>query len=152
SGSVSMTTALEPLAHARLPAEYRGLGRCFRDNVRATDVRFQGALSTVTQPLCVRLARHPRLRKEQVTGAISDYRKLIPSEFRLGEITPRPDRDAFAIRECRLTATVLHSRDWVDDDPIEPGVAGEILSAIRSRQAHLRLVSDRDCFVACSGE
>jgi hypothetical protein len=117
--------ALDIQHSTRLPAEFRGLARKYRAEVRETDLKFEHALTRVTQPLGDRLKRHPRLRHEQVSGTIADYRKSIPAGFRFGDIAVKPDRDEFRITETRLTATVMHNRDWVEEHPIplEPGVA-----------------------------
>jgi hypothetical protein len=91
--------------------------------VRAVDARFEAALSTILAPLRERLKRHPRLREEQAKIATLRYRRLVPAEFRIGELETAPDRDALRISEQRLTATWMHSDAWTGDDTYEPGVA-----------------------------
>jgi hypothetical protein len=115
-----LAPALAP--STRVSAEARGLARQLRDRVRVIDLRFDAALSTVTAPLRARLRHHIRLRHEQVKIAALAYRRDMPSEFRLGDVTIIPDRDRFAISEVRLTATVQKGAVWEDDD-VEPGIA-----------------------------
>jgi hypothetical protein len=107
----------------RVSAEFRGLTRLFRDRVRAVDMQFEQALVAVLAPLRERLKRHPRLREEQVKIAVLTYRREIPTEFRLGELTITPDRDCFEVRETKLIATWFNAVAWGDDDQREPGVA-----------------------------
>jgi hypothetical protein len=106
----------------KVAAEYRGLARLFRDEIKAVDVRMDKALAVVAKPLVARLRRHHRLRHELIAVAVKTYRMTIPAEFRFGEIEVRPDRDAFEIAELRATATWINSRDW-DSDATEAGVA-----------------------------
>jgi hypothetical protein len=106
----------------RVPAEYRGLTRLFREEVRAVDEAFDRALATIAAPLIARLRRHHRLRHELVAAAVHRYRRTAPAAFRLGEVSVMPDRDAFEIAEVRLTATWINSTTW-DSDAHEPGVA-----------------------------
>jgi hypothetical protein len=86
------------------------------------DTRFDAALSTVLAPLQERLRHHVRLREEQARIAALAYRRAIPTEFRLGELTITPDRDVFAVTETRLTATWFNITSWVAGDTREPGV------------------------------
>jgi hypothetical protein len=111
------------LEATRVGAEFRGLARQFCDAVRAVDLRLEKAMPAVVAPLIARLRRHPRLRHELVVGAAHLYRKLVPDTFRLADITVRPDRDCFEVRDCRLTSTWMADPDWEGDDPTEPGVA-----------------------------
>jgi hypothetical protein len=109
------------LDRPRVGAEYRGLARRFRNEVRAEDEVFDRALGRVAAPLVARLRRHPRLRHE-LTAATKTYTNAIPRTFRLREVEVTPDRDDFAVGEVRLTATWINSREWADD-AVEPGVA-----------------------------
>jgi hypothetical protein len=106
----------------RIGAEYRGLARRFRDEVRAADAQLETTLSAVTPPLHRRLRHHVRLRHEQAQSAVVLYRRLAPAAFRIGEVTMLPDRDCFEISETRLTATWLHASDWAAGNE-EQGVA-----------------------------
>jgi hypothetical protein len=107
----------------RVSAEFRGLARVFRAEVRAVDMRFEAALAALLQPLRERLKRHPRLREEQVKIAALAYRRETPGEFRLGALTIIPDRGHFMVQETRLIATWFNATAWGDDDAREPGVA-----------------------------
>jgi hypothetical protein len=63
-----------------------------------------------------------RLRPEQARIAALAYRRTVPGDFRLGELTINPDRDAFTVSETRLTATWFTASTWVHGDTREPGV------------------------------
>jgi hypothetical protein len=106
----------------RVPAEYRGCARLFRDEVKRIDEQMDVALATISAPLIARLRRRHRLRHELIAGAVKIYRKVVPPAFRFGEIEVHPNRDHFAISECRLTASWINSTTW-DSDAHEPGVA-----------------------------
>jgi hypothetical protein len=110
------------LDRPKVPAEYRGLARCFRNEVRAVDEVMDPALAAIAKPLVARLRRHHRLRHELIAAAVKTYRMTVPSAFRFGEVEVTPDRDAFEIAETRATATWINSRDW-DRDATEAGVA-----------------------------
>jgi hypothetical protein len=113
---------LDSIAPPRLPAEYRGLARIFRAEVKSTDSKFNAVLSAIMKPLQGRLKRHPKLRIEQIAGAERVYRAMVPQAFRIGEIEVNRDRAAFSISEVRLTATWLRIAAWEDEDS-EPGLA-----------------------------
>jgi hypothetical protein len=53
---------------SRVPAEFTGQARVFRDQVRAVDLAMYAALAMITEPLRARLGRHPKLRNEMVAG------------------------------------------------------------------------------------
>jgi hypothetical protein len=114
---------LASLDQSKVPAEYRGLARLFRDEVKAVDVRLDRTLVTIAAPLNARLRRHPRLRHEQIAIAVKLYGRDVPAAFRLGEVEVHPDRDAFEITETRLTATWMNATAWRDDDATEQGIA-----------------------------
>jgi hypothetical protein len=111
------------LERPKVPAEFRGLARLFRDEVKRVDVRMNEALAAIARPLVARLRRHPRLRHELIAAAVKIYHATTPAEFRLGEIEVNPDRDAFLIAETRATATWINIAAWNNDDATEPGVA-----------------------------
>jgi hypothetical protein len=127
------------LDRPKVPAEYRGLARQFRNEVRAEDEVFDRALGRVAAPLIARLRRHPRLRHELIAAATKTYTNAIPRTFRLREVEVEPDRDDFAIGEVRLTATQIHSTAWTNDDN-EPGVGiAHIALAMRPRKGLVRV-------------
>jgi hypothetical protein len=57
------------LAAPRVPAEFAGLARAFRSQVKLVDVAMNEALIAITTPLRARLSRHPKLRREMIAGA-----------------------------------------------------------------------------------
>jgi hypothetical protein len=106
-----------------VPAEFKGLARLFRAEVKAVDGAFDHAIATIAAPIRARLKRHPRLRWEQVAGATRIYHQLTPARFRLTETEVNPDRAAFSISEARIGASWMHDLAWNDDAYAEPGVA-----------------------------
>jgi hypothetical protein len=110
------------LDRPRVGAEWRGLARVYRDRVKVEDLAFERTSSTIASALRTRLKRHPRLRHEQMAGAVRNWRCGIPTTFRLGNLTTTLDRDEFAIAEPRLGVTWLHDDAWEDDEH-EQGIA-----------------------------
>jgi hypothetical protein len=110
------------LDRPKVPAEFRGAARLFRNEVKRVDEVMDPALAAIAKPLVARLRRHPRLRRELVAAAVHQYRRTIPAAFRFGEIEVTPDRDKFAIRETRLTATWINAVSW-HPDAVEAGIA-----------------------------
>jgi hypothetical protein len=130
-----MSATLDP---PRLGAEHRGQARLFRDAVKAGDHELARVVGSIARPLRARLARHPRLRCEQIMQAERLYRALTPARFRLGPIEVERDRDAFRIAELRLTSTWLFDRAWGDDpEQAEQGIA---VAAFSLAQEGRRLV------------
>jgi hypothetical protein len=111
------------LDRTRVPPEYTGRARVFRDRVREADEVMDRVLASIAAPLNARLKRHPRLRHELIAAAVKLYYGLVPAVYRLGTVEVTPSRDDFAVREVRVTATWMHSPMWAGADPIEPGVA-----------------------------
>lgn len=58
---------------------------------------------------CDRVCSHPKLRHEQIVGAVRLYGITVPSRFSLGEVEVNRDRAAFSISEQRLSVT------WMSD-------------------------------------
>jgi len=96
----------------RVPSEYAGLARLFHREVQIDDREAEKAHRVITKPLRYRVQRHPRLRPEQVAGAIRQYRQLVPSRFRIGELAINPDRASFSIADRRLLVTWLNAETW----------------------------------------
>ena len=71
----------------KVPAEFIGLARVFRAEVKMVDAVVEEALDLICAPLQARLARHPKLRHEQVAGTGRQYDQLIPSQFRIGPVS-----------------------------------------------------------------
>jgi hypothetical protein len=119
-----MSTALLERPTVKVPAEFVGLARLYRNSVESEDKLFDRAVATITAPLRARLRRHPLLRGEQVAQAERLYARTVPSVFRFGVPLIAPDRAAFSIIEHRLTATLLHDDHWQDAENYnEAGVA-----------------------------
>ena len=110
------------LERPKVPAEYRGLARVFRDKVFAVDAKMNRALPPIIRPLLTRVRRHPRLRDEQIATAMKLYRRDVPAAFRIGTIEVHPDRARFSIAETRLTASWMNNTEW-DSNAEEPGIA-----------------------------
>jgi hypothetical protein len=100
---------------SRVGAQWRGLARQFRRQVKTDDVTIDRVLPGITAPLRARLRRHPKLRREQIAGAERCYRAAIPSAFRIGDLLVNTRRAAFRITEIRLSATWIACDDWQDD-------------------------------------
>jgi hypothetical protein len=104
-------------------AEFSGLARQFREAVRAADTEMEKALKTITAPLRLRLKRHPRLRLEQIAGAVRRYEVTVPSAFRIGVPEMTKSRSAFSIQENRLCPSWMNDLSWNDLRFKEPGIA-----------------------------
>jgi hypothetical protein len=115
-------TLLRP-AVPRVPVEYVGLARRFRDAVQAIDTETDRALAAITAPLRARARRHPKLRHEQIAQAERVYRGTVPSDFRIGTIAIDRDRASFRIAETRICPTWMNDCAWQDVRYREPGVA-----------------------------
>jgi hypothetical protein len=108
---------------SRVPAEFTGQARVFRDQVRAVDLAMDAALARITEPLHVRLGRHPKLRNEMVVGMARLYSMLVPPQFRLGAVEATRHRTEFAIVERRIAVSGLKHDEWTDPEHREPGVS-----------------------------
>ena len=108
---------------SRVPAEFTGQARVFRDQVRAVDLAMDAALAMITEPLRARLGRHPKLRNEMVVGTARLYSMLVPPQFRLGAVEATRQRTEFAIVERRIAVSWLRHDEWTDPEHREPGVS-----------------------------
>ena len=107
---------------ARVPFEFIGPARVFRDKVKVVDTAMDEALVVITAPLRARLKRHHKLRTEMLADTTRRYNALVPAEFRIGEVEGTKHKTEFAIVETRLSASLLHCIAWVDPEIREPGV------------------------------
>ena len=114
---------LDPATVSRVPAEFTGQARVFRDQVRAVDLAMDAALAMITEPLRARLGRHPKLRNEMVVGTARLYSMLVPPQFRLGAVEATRHRTEFAIVERRIAVSGLRHDEWTDPEHREPGVS-----------------------------
>jgi hypothetical protein len=108
---------------SRVPAEFTGQARVFRDQVRAVDLAMDAALAMITEPLRARLGRHPKLRNEMVADTARLYSMLVPPQFRLGAVEATRHRTEFAIVERRIAVSWLRHDEWTDPEHREPGVS-----------------------------
>jgi hypothetical protein len=111
-------------AGGKLPAEYRGLARVFRQQVECEDHVLGRVLVAILEPLRARLERHPNrgLRAEQVAAAVRRYRGETPATFRIGAVTVVEHPRRFSIEEQRLAATWHTDLAW-ENGGEEVGVA-----------------------------
>ena len=100
--SPSLDRDVSPRRSSRVPAEFVGLARAFRNRVDAADRAIRPALRAVARPLEQRLTRHPMLRAEHLVDAEREWRRRMPAEFRLGDVAVQRSRSAFSISETRL--------------------------------------------------
>jgi hypothetical protein len=108
---------------SRVPAEFTGQARVFRDQVRAADLAMEAALAMITEPLRARLGRHPKLRNEMVADTVRLYSMLVPPRFRLGAVEATRHHTEFAIIERRIAVSWLRHDEWTDPEHREPGVS-----------------------------
>jgi hypothetical protein len=112
---------LDPVT-ARVPAEFVGIARQFRTEVRATDEAMEQALDIVTAPLRARLARHPKLRIAMLADTARRYAELTPARFRIGKLEAATHKTDIALRETRLVS-LLSDDHWSDPTGREQGLS-----------------------------
>lgn len=105
----------------RLPAEYRGLARLFRDRVVTVDRAVGRAVDSVVAPLQARLRTHRALRADQAWAACYEWRRRVPCAYRLGEIEMERGTKRLTIRETRISAQRMIVPGW-DGDEIGVGI------------------------------
>ena len=113
---------LDQINATRVPAEFIGLARAFRSEVRAVDIQMDKALHEVCKPLRERLKRKPTLRAAQLPDFARSYRQSLPARFRIGKVTAARDRVEFGLSETRLCVSWLVDDAWNNPDAREPGV------------------------------
>jgi hypothetical protein len=110
-----MSDAIEQVAApnvTRVPAEFIGSARVFRNAVRKTDLEFDDVLALITKPLRARLRHHPKLRAEMLPDLARKYDQMIPPEFRIGKVTGAHHKSEFAIEEQRICVSWFRSDGW----------------------------------------
>jgi hypothetical protein len=93
----------------RVPVEFLGLARVYRNQVQAADQACNVALRSIINPLRWRLASKPTLRPEHVIDAGRVWSKLMPSAFRIGETRMIRTRREFVIAEDRISVSWLQA-------------------------------------------
>lgn len=106
----------------RVPAEFIGIARAFRNEVRAADREMDKALDAICKPLRERLKRKPTLRAAQLPDFGRAYQQSIPERFRIGDVKAARDRTEFGLSETRLCVSWLIDDRWTDPDAREQGV------------------------------
>lgn len=108
--------------NTRVPAEFIGLARAFRNEVRAADVAMDKALDAICKPLHERLKRNPKLRAAMLPEFARRYTELIPVRFRIGEVGGTRHKTEFAVIETRLCVSWMINDRWSDPDAREQGI------------------------------
>jgi hypothetical protein len=97
-----------------LPAEFRGKARAFRSTLAAADQQVAPAIAQIMEPLLARRARHPVPRPEMLSGAVRQWRELMPEQGRL-DLVIEASRRSLRLVELRASAASLHLARWQDD-------------------------------------
>jgi hypothetical protein len=101
-----------PPSPPRVPAEFLGLARAYRNQVHAADQACAVALRGIITPLRMRLARKPTLREENIVHAGRAWSKFMPAAFRIGETRIVRTRREFVIAEDRISVSWLQAARW----------------------------------------
>jgi hypothetical protein len=122
----------------RVPAEWLGKARLFRDAVCRADLITQDEARRIIAPLQARLARKPGLRLHQAIDAARVWREM-PSPYRIALNIDLDDAGGLVIDDWQLNGCHSFNREW-DDPSWEPGVtllrvglrtrAGVVLEAV----------------------
>jgi hypothetical protein len=107
---------LDSATSSRVPVEFIGMARVFRNQVAIEDKQIDAALNAITPPLCERLRKHPKLRPEMPMSCIRAWAETVPAVFRVGRARVAVVRTEFAIREVRISTSWLHNDDWNNDE------------------------------------
>jgi hypothetical protein len=111
--SIALAIPERRVFRPRVGAEFVGLARVFRQAVMAEECRVTAMLPCVINPVTQRLARKPRLRREQEIDFLRGWRG-VPSRFRLSFDDTRDADDCLVATEVRLGSLQLRFRDWMD--------------------------------------
>jgi hypothetical protein len=114
-----LRTARGPGAQ-RIGAEWMGLTKLFRHQILLADIEASRRIAALMAPLQKRLRRHPKLRDEQISGALRQWYAL-PSFTHLGRVGGRT-KDGFSIIETRVVSSKFQYLKWVNPD-WEPGIS-----------------------------
>jgi hypothetical protein len=109
-----MSTAVAA-STSRVPVEFLGLARQFRNAVAVEDRAVEAALDAIAEPLRDRLRRKPALRRETPLGALRQFAETVPATFSVGRSRVAYARTEFAISEHRITSSWLHDDSWCND-------------------------------------
>jgi hypothetical protein len=109
------------LTVTRVPFEFRGLGRCFREQIADADDLAVRTMAHVFTPLAVRADRSAIPRTELLQDAARDWRQEMPTVGLLDSKIQRSRRELH-IREVRVGAGTLSHATW-DKETSEPVVA-----------------------------
>ena len=109
------------LTVARVPFEFRGRGRCFREQIADADDLAVRTMAHVFTPLAVRADRSAIPRPELLQDAARDWRQEMPTVGLLDSNIQRSRRELH-IREVRVGAGTL-SHATRDKETSEPVVA-----------------------------
>jgi hypothetical protein len=107
---------------SRVPVEFLGLARQFRNVVAAEDRVVDAALDVISQPLRERLRRKPSLRRETPMGCLRQFAESVPVTFAVGRPKVAYSRSEFAISENRITTSWIHDDAW-NNEVREHGVS-----------------------------
>lgn len=116
--SQSVAEAVSHRRRDRVPAEWLGKGRLFRQRVLAADAAYMAAIKAIVLPIKERLARKPTLREGMIWDATRTWQET-PAPFRLC-FDADTDGKHLTIIEHMLSASVAHNSTW--DDPNELGI------------------------------
>ena len=107
---------------SRLPMEFLGEARVFRDAVCRADLRVNSAVPALAAPLRRRLTRKSTLRPDGMIDAARAWRDTVSDDFTLDVRTRAHRRDGLCIAELRLTGARWRSTQWIGADNA-PGVS-----------------------------
>jgi hypothetical protein len=104
-----------PAAERRVPSEFVGRARQFRQAVLAADTAIAAGLPGLLGPLQARLNRKPTLRPAMVVDLIRRWPEVIPDRYCLAR-NASVDKNALTISEVRIAASHLHNPAWDGQD------------------------------------
>ncbi len=100
-----------PAGERRVPSEFVGRARQFRQTVLAADTAIAAGLSGLLQPLQERLSRKPTLRPARILGFVRRWPGVVPDRWCLAR-NASIDKNALAITEIRIAASHLRNSAW----------------------------------------
>lgn len=105
----------------KIPPEFLGQARLFRQQVAAADGRVQAAALAIAAPLRRRLAEKPRLRPQQAIDATRAWCEQVSDDFTL-DTRVTAARCSLRIDELRVTAHSTFVKTWADAAN-QPGIS-----------------------------
>jgi hypothetical protein len=111
------------LTSPKVPPEFTGLARMFRDRIAAEDRPGGEGMGRLTAEVRARIRRgNPIPRADALAGLAHGWRNRLPPLSRLDlEIDLNPRRKTIAIRELRLTSSAYRDTGW-DETASEIGL------------------------------